>query len=153
MRGRFLVLLGIVAIILTAVSQVLPRQGVQKRIKFPEYDRVTGKIKSLLTGEKATPQKNGYILVEEARLETYVYDGGSRNIDLIIEAPRCLFNFRTRVASSAGNMKVSRADGQAAIEGRGFVWDQRSSTLVISNDVQTVMKNGFMANTKNDQDR
>jgi len=153
MRGRFLVLLGIVAIILTAVSQVLPRQGVQKRIKFPEYDRVTGKIKSLLTGEKATPQKNGYILVEEARLETYVYDGVSRNIDLIIEAPRCLFNFRTRVASSAGNMKVSRADGQAAIEGRGFVWDQRSSTLVISNDVQTVMKNGFMANTKNDQDR
>jgi len=153
MRGRFLVLLGVVAIILTAVSQVLPRQGVQKRIKFPEYDRVTGKIKSLLTGEKATPQKNGYILVEEARLETYVYDGVSRNIDLIIEAPRCLFNFRTRVASSAGNMKVSRADGQAAIEGRGFVWDQRSSTLVISNDVQTVMKNGFMANTKNDQDR
>ena len=153
MRGRFLVLLGIVTVILTAIAQVLPRQAVQKRIKFPEYDRTTGKIMSLLTGEKATPQKNGYILVEEARLETYVYDGEIRNIDLIIEARRCLFSFRTRVASSAGRMRVSRADGQAAIEGRGFVWDQRSSTLVISNEVRTVMKNGFMAKAKNDQDR
>jgi len=82
-----------------------------------------------------------------------VYDGTTKNIDLIIEAPRCLFNFRTRVASSAGNMKVSRADGQAAIEGRGFVWDQQSTVLVISNDVRTVMQNGFTADSKNVQDR
>ena len=153
MRGRFFILLGIVAILLTAIAQVRSGQGIQKRIKFPEYNRANGKIKSLLTGERATPQKNGYILVEKARLETYMYDGTTKNIDLIIEAPRCLFNFRTRIASSVGRMIVSRADGQAAMEGRGFVWDQRSSTLVISNDVQTVMKNGFTPNTKNVQDR
>lgn len=153
MRGRFFILLGIVAVLLTAIAQVRSGQGVQKRIKFPEYDRATGKIRSLLTGERATPQKNGYILVEKARLETYVYDGTTKNIDLIIEAPKCLFNFRTRVASSAGNMKVSRADGQAAIEGRGFVWDQQSTVLVISNDVRTVMQNGFTADSKNVQDR
>jgi hypothetical protein len=153
MRGRFFILLGIVAVLLTAIAQVRSGQGVQKWIKFPEYDRATGKIRSLLTGERATPQKNGYILVEKARLETYVYDGTTKNIDLIIEAPKCLFNFRTRVASSAGNMKVSRADGQAAIEGRGFVWDQQSTVLVISNDVRTVMQNGFTADSKNVQDR
>ena len=148
MRGRLFNLLGIVAVLLTAIAQVRSEQGVQKRIKFPEYDRATGKIKSLLTGDRATPQKNGYILVEKARLETYMYDGTTKNIDLIIEVPRCLFNFRTRVASSVGRMRVSRADGQAAIEGRGFAWDQRSSTLVISNEVRTVMKNGFMAKAK-----
>ena len=153
MRGRFFILLGIVAVLLTAIAQVRSGQGVQKRIKFPEYDRATGKIKSLLTGDRATPQKNGYILVEKARLETYVYDGTTKSIDLIIKAPKCLFNFRNRVASSAGNMKVSRADGQAAIEGRGFVWDQQSTVLVISNDVRTVMQNGFTADSKNVQDR
>ena len=153
MRGRFFILFGIVAVLLTAVAQVRSGQGVQRRIKFPEFDRATGKIKSLLTGERATPQQNGYILVEKARLETYMYDGATKNIDLIIEAPRCLFNFQTRLASSVGRMRVSRADGQAAIEGRGFVWDQKSSTLVISNDVQTVMKNGFMPNIKNVQNR
>ena len=153
MRGRILILLGMVTVILTAIAQVLPRQAVQKRIKFPEYDRTTGKIKSLLTGKKAIPQKNGYILVEEAKLETYVYDGAIQNIDLIIHAPKCLFNFSTRVASSAGSLTVRRADGQAMMEGRGFVWEQRSSTLVISNDVQMVIKNGSMERAKNDQDR
>ncbi len=143
MRGRILILLGTVTVILAAIAQVLPRQAVQKRIKFPEYDRTTGKIKSLLTGKKAIPQKNGYILVEEAKLETYVYDGSIQNIDLIIHAPKCFFNFSTRVASSAGSLTVRRADGQAMMKGRGFVWEQRSSTLVISNDVQTVVKNGL----------
>ena len=153
MPGRFLVLLGIVTVILTAIAQVLPRQAVQKRIKFPEYDRTTGKIMSLLTGKKATPQKNGYILVEEARLETYLYDGEIRNIDLIIHAPKCLFNFSTHVASSAGPMTVRRADGQAMIEGRGFAWDQRNGTLVISNAVKSVMENGFMPTVKNVKNR
>ena len=148
MRIRILILLGTIAVIVTAIAQVLPRHAVQKRIKFPEYDRTTGKIKSLLTGKKAIPQKNGFILVEEAKLETYVYDGAIQNIDLIIHAPKCFFNFGSRVASSAGSLTVRRADGQAMMKGRGFVWEQRSSTLVISNDVQTVVKNGFMAKNK-----
>ena len=153
MRGRILILLGMVTVVLTAIAQVLPRQAVQKRIKFPEYDRTTGKIMSLLMGEKATPQKNGYILVEEARLETYVYDGAIKNIDLIIHSPKCLFNFTTRVASSADSMSVRRADGQAMIEGRGFAWDQRNGTLVISNAVETVMENGFMPTVRNIKNR
>jgi|TARA_B100001971_G_scaffold85197_1_gene78749 hypothetical protein len=150
MLSRNWVYLGVIALILGGIAQVLSGQGVQKRIQFPEYDRTTGKVKSLLIGEKATPQKNGLILVEKARLETYVYDGTTRNIDLIIRAPRCFFNFSTRVASSAGPMMMRRADGQAMMEGRGFVWEQRGSTLVISNDVRTVTKNGFSANMKND---
>ena len=153
MRGRILILLGLVAVILTAIAQILPGQAVQKQIKFPEYDRTTGKIKSLLTGEKAIPQKNGYILVEEAKLETYVYDGAIKNIDLIIHTPKCLFNFTTRVASSAEDMTVRRADGQAMIEGRGFAWDQRNGTLVISNAVKSVMENGFMPTIRNVKNR
>jgi len=39
---------------------------------------------SLLTGDKAVPQKNGIILVEGARLETYNYRGAKKKVDLII---------------------------------------------------------------------
>jgi hypothetical protein len=148
MYGRFLGYFAGGASILMVGVQVLLGQGVQKRIKFPEYDRTTGRIKSLLIGKKATPQGDGHILVEEARMETYVYTGAIQNIDLIMEAPRCLFNFKTRVASSAGQMRVYRADGQAEIGGRGFLWKQRSSTLVISNDVQTVTNKGFTSKTE-----
>ena len=76
-----------------AMAQVIPGQGVQKRIKFPEYDRTKGRITSLLTGDQAIPQKNGTVLVKGARLETYKYDGVQRKVDLIMEAPTCLLNF------------------------------------------------------------
>ena len=129
-------------------AQVIPGQGVQKRIKFPEYDRQNGKIMSLLTGDKAVPQKNGIILVEGARLETYNYRGAKKKVDLIIEAQTCLFELRSRIASSAGPMKAYRPDGGAMIEGDGFLWRHKPSVLVISNNVRTVMNQGFSINEK-----
>ena len=128
------------------VAQVIPGQGVQKRIKFPEYDRTKGRITSLLTGDQAIPQSNGMILVKGARLETYKYNGEQRKVDLIMEAPTCFFEFRTRVASSSGPMRVFRADGGAVLEGRGFSWRQNPSLLVISNNVRTITKQGFSLN-------
>ena len=121
----------------------MPEQGGQKRIKYPEYDRATGRIKSLLTGDTAVQVEGGLMLITGMRLETYQYDGASRNVDLIIEAPECLFSFRTHVASSDGLMTLHRADGDASLSGRGFEWRQRESTLTISNNVRTVTREGF----------
>ena len=129
-------------------AQVIPGQGVQKRIKFPEYDRQSGRIISLLTGDRAVPKKNGIILVEGARLETYNYRGAKKKVDLIIEAQTCLFELRSRVASSAGPMRAYRSDGGAMIEGAGFLWRHKLSLLVISNNVRTVMNQGFSMNEK-----
>ena len=135
-------------LVFCVTGQVIPGQGVQKRIKFPEYDRQTGRITSLLTGDRAVPQKNGIILVEGARLETYIYRGGEKNVDLIIEAPTCLFELRTRVASSPGPMKAYRSDGEAMLMGNGFLWRHRPALLIISNNVRTVMNQGFSINEK-----
>ena len=121
----------------------MPEQGGQKRIKYPEYDRATGRIKSLLTGDTAVQLEGGLMLITGMRLETYQYNGASRNVGLIIEAPECLFSFRTHVASSDGPMTLRRADGDASLSGRGFEWRQRESTLTISNNVRTVTREGF----------
>jgi hypothetical protein len=136
------------ALICSVFGQVTPGQGVQKRIQFPEYDRRTGRMISLLTGDKAVPQKNGIILVEGARLKTYRYRGAKKNEDLIIEARTCLFDLRSRMASSAGPMKVYRSDGGAVLEGKGFVWRHKPSLLIVSNNVRTVMSQGFSINEK-----
>ena len=129
-------------------GQVIPSQGVQKKIKFPEYDRKNGRIISLLTGDKAVQHNNGLILVEGARMETYKYEGIKKNVDLIIEAPACFFDLRNRIASSGGAMRVYRSDGQAMLEGRGFMWQHNPGFLVISNNVKTVMNQGFSINDK-----
>ena len=130
----------------TAQASEAPIQAGQKRIKFPEYDRASGRIKSLLTGDKAVQVDGGMILITEMRLETYEYDGAARKVGLIIEAPECLFSFRTHVASSDGPMTLRRADGDASLSGRGFEWHQRESYLTISNNVKTVTRKGFSIN-------
>ena len=141
-------LIAVILLVNWVGGQVLPSQGVQKKIKFPEYDRKNGRIVSLLTGDKAVPYNNGLILVEGARMETYKYEGIKKNVDLIIEAPACFFDLRDRVASSSGAMKVYRSDGQAMLEGRGFMWQHNPGFLIISNNVKTVMNQGFSINEK-----
>ena len=121
-------------------------KGGQKLIKYPEYDRATGQIKSLLTGDTAVQVEGGKIFITRMRLETYQYDGASQKVDLIIEAPECLFSFRTHVASSDGPMTLRRADGDASLSGCGFEWRQRESILSISNQVKTVTRKGFSIN-------
>lgn len=121
-------------------------QAGQKRIKYPEYERATGQIKSLLTGDTAVQVEGGMMLITGMRMETYKYDGGTQKVDLIIEAPECLFSFRTHVASSDGPMTLRRADGDASLSGRGFEWHQRESYLTISNNVKTVTRKGFSIN-------
>jgi hypothetical protein len=123
-----------------------PNQAGQKRIKYPEYERATGQIKSLLTGDTAVQVEGGMMLITGMRMETYKYDGGTQKVDLIIEAPECLFSFRTHVASSDGPMTLRRADGDASLSGRGFEWHQRESYLTISNNVKTVTRKGFSIN-------
>ncbi len=142
MTNKLLIALAVLLLGLTNGAKA-QAGGVQKRIKFPEFDRATGRIKSILTGDKAVRAEGGGLLITGARLETYQYHGNQRIVDLIIEAPTCLFSFRTRVASSDGPVTLRRADGDASLSGRGFKWNQRESTLAIFNDVRTVTSKGF----------
>lgn len=133
-----------VALLLTGLglsAQVLPGQGVQKRIKLPDHDRTgSGRLRSLLMGDSMVPRGPGRMLVRGVRLETYAYDGDRRIVDLIVEAPECFFDLRTRVVSSSGPMKATRADGTMRLEGVGFEWQQLTSRLVVHHNVRTVLK-------------
>ena len=122
-------------------AQVLPGQGVQKRVKLPDHDRGgTGRLRSLLMGDSMVAKEPGVMLVRGVRLETYAYDGEQRIVDLVVEAPECIFNLRTRVVSSTGPMKAARADGGLRLNGVGFEWKQKVSKLVVHNNVRTVLR-------------
>lgn len=122
-------------------AQGLTGHGVQKRVKLPDHDRGgSGRLRSLLMGDSMIAKGPGLMLVRGVRLETYAYDGDQRMVDLIVEAPECLFNLRTRVVSSAGPMKATRADGGLRLVGVGFEWKQQVSRLVVHNNVRTILK-------------
>ena len=128
-----------IALAVAAVGQVLPGKGIQKGIKFPEYDRQSGKIRSLLTSATALQQKGGPIQLTGVRLETYSYDSGQRKVELVVETPHCLFDVEKRIANSPGAVNVYRTDRRVSLTGEGFLWNSESGLLIVSNNVRTVV--------------
>ena len=107
--------------------------GSGKDFKLPEYD-AQGRLKSQVTGKGVKQLPNNQMLITTLHLETYRDDG---KVDLIVEAPECLYDSKRRTATSAGEMKARQADGKFTITGRGFEWQQTNSVLIISNRVHT----------------
>ena len=115
-------------------------EGVTKGFKFPEYDE-QNRLKSMLTGNEARPQGSDLILITALRVETYDQDG---KVDMIVEAPECLFDRKNKSARSAGSMEARSANGLFRVTGRGFEWDQAGGRLVITNDSRTEISKQMM---------
>ncbi len=148
-RARTLWLALALAGAVAAWAQGLPGEGVQRGIKFPEHDRQTGRIKSLLYGATGVQQPDGLVHVTGMRVETYTYRDNARALEMIVEAPACVFDFRTKTASSSGPMKAYRADGGLTLEGVGFRWCQTNSMLSVSNQVRTLLRSDLFLSPPN----
>ncbi len=99
--------------------------------------------KSVLRGKDVREVKpSGTGMVEILGMQAETYRGQAK--DMIVEAPQCVFNTRTKVASSAGALSIRTADGRFSIVGEGFRWEMgdsaQNSRLVISNQVQSSIR-------------
>jgi lipopolysaccharide export system protein LptA len=59
----------------------------------------------------------------------------SNQVTLTIEAPQCLYNNQTQVATSAETISLKMSGGRFSITGRGWTWAAGESRLIISNAV------------------
>jgi lipopolysaccharide export system protein LptA len=59
----------------------------------------------------------------------------SNQVTLTIEAPQCLYNNQTQVATSAEAITLKMSGGRFSITGRGWTWTAGESRLIISNAV------------------
>jgi len=109
--------------------------------KFPDYDRVSSALKSLLTGRTARQQQDGTVQVTELRVETYSYPrSAARELETLVLAPTCKFDMNQKLASSSGPVRIERADGQFTITGEGFELRQSDAVFTISNNVHAVLR-------------
>ncbi|MEW6157155.1 MAG: LptA/OstA family protein [Verrucomicrobiota bacterium] len=111
---------------------------------FSTVDTDSSGRKARLKGSDAERRKDGKILIKGLHIETY-REGDK--LDMIVEAPECIFDPEKKVASSDGPLKVRTADQRFAIAGRGFRWQQLDSSLAISNDVHTVLRKTLLSPT------
>jgi lipopolysaccharide export system protein LptA len=91
--------------------------------------------RTVIKGKDAEALRDGKlrlfgIVVEEYRGETR---------DLIIEAADGMYDPSTQLAWSTNQLSVRTGDGRFEMRGRGFLWNQGTSTLIISNEVHTVL--------------
>ncbi len=93
----------------------------------------------LLTGTGARTQPDGTVWLETARVE-HQYPAGPTHVQLLILATNCVVDLRANRVSSAAGLHVATGDGQLALEGTGFQWQQTTGELVVSNQVLTRLR-------------
>lgn len=113
--------------------------GRVKHFMVPEYFDPPREnvLKSRLTGGEAEPQPGGSFLLREVKAETFREDG---ELDLVLAAPECVYESKARIIRSAGWLRAASGDGRLAMEGEGFLWQQATGKLIISNRVHTVIQ-------------
>jgi lipopolysaccharide assembly outer membrane protein LptD (OstA) len=107
--------------------------------KVPEYYEAPNQkqLKSLLRGAIAEPNKNSEVKITDLRVETYREDG---SVESVVEAPECIYNYKTRQASSTGHIQARTGDDRMSIEGDGFQLTITNKSLTISNNIHTVIR-------------
>jgi hypothetical protein len=94
-------------------------------------------IQLLFSGAEAEPIAGGLLLVKQVKLEHFDLSG---KLQLIAEAPECIYDPVNAVANSPGAVHVRNGDGSLTIDGEGFLWRQHESVFTISNKVDTVFE-------------
>ena len=114
-------------------------EGVQGgfRLAEPYGPPHQNQMKFLLAGAEARAQGSSVYLVAQMKLQTFRTNGEP---EIVIEAPECVYDSAKRLAGSAGRLRVETGDGRFFVEGEGFLWRQTNSSLIISNEVHTIIR-------------
>jgi len=122
-------------------AQLATGGSIKGGFKFPDYDRVSSTLKSLLTGRTARQQQDGTVHVTDLRVETYAYPTPEqKEVEVVVQAPTCSFDMERKLASSPGPVRIERADGQFTILGEGFELKQADAVFNISNNVHAILR-------------
>jgi lipopolysaccharide export system protein LptA len=135
----FLILLLSASVV--SVRAQLPQGLSGKRIAYAIQDK--GKLKAILYGENAKQITRSEVLITKFTMKTF-RNGDTNQLEVVAEAPECLANLNASVASSAGPIKAYTAATNLYIEGVGFFCQQSNALLVISNNVETIIRKDFL---------
>jgi hypothetical protein len=133
------------AAVLVVVGQPL-NFGRVKEFMVPDYfdPPHENQLRSRLTGSEAEPMAGGRFVLKRIRLESFRLDG---LCEFRITAPEAIYDNARRAAYSASEVHLESGDGRLTVDGRGFLWDQTNSIVVISNDQRTILRPASVAGT------
>jgi hypothetical protein len=97
-------------------------------------------VETRLSGAAMSPLPGAALYdVKKLKIERFGLDG---RLEAVAEAPECIYAPLDGVASSPGHLDLLLDDGKIHLQGEGFLWQRNESSLIISNQVRTVIKMG-----------
>jgi len=93
-----------------------------------------------LSGAEALPLPGMRFVLKEMQVEKFSSDG---KLQALVRAPECNYAYFDKMADSAGHLEMQSGDGKFHVEGDGFLWQEKSRSLTISNHVHTVIRIGI----------
>ncbi len=117
------------------------------KVAEPHASPYETRMKSLLEGGKGLPLGGSIILLsEEVTLRTFSI---TNTPQIVVKCRECFYNSTNHEVNSAGPIHMQTADGKFQIEGTGFLWRQTNSSLVISNNVHTLIQSASLGQATN----
>ena len=97
-------------------------------------------VKTEFSGTEAAPISGGgsKALLKGVKIKQFSVTGG--NPQMIAETPECIYDRKRQEVTSSGPLKVHAQEGKLFLEGTGFLLHQTNSSLVISNDVHSILQ-------------
>ncbi len=140
-------LAAVVVLGFTASAQ-LTRLDRAKGFKLPEYFPATNgmqKLKTLLTGSEAQLVSAGVFRLTDPRIEGYSEAG---QLDWVAASLEATVNMASRNVTVTGTNQVifRTASTNFFVTGRGFLWQQSNSVLILSNETRTWIDKAAMTN-------
>lgn len=103
---------------------------------FPSPNEQQMKLR--MTGDEMVPLPGMLFSVKQMTIEKFNVDG---KLEAVVQAPECTYAQLDGLASSSGHLDAKIGD-RIHIQGDGFLYRQSDNSLVISNNVYTVIKAG-----------
>ena len=122
------------------------KMGTGKDFVFPDYYPASNgvrRLKSVVAGKEAQPISNSIFALKFPKLTNYTIEG---KVDWTASSPECTVNLNTREVSGNTNLVFETADERLRQTGVGFLWQQNSSVLIISNQSQTKIDKQALTN-------
>lgn len=114
-------------------------RGFKAPARYPAKPGQPERVQSMIFGDSATPRLDGRIIIDGLRIELYP-NRDRPPTNLIAKAAQCVFDRNTETAFSSNRLQVASGDGRLTIEGTGFLWRQTNASLIISNEVHTLIR-------------
>jgi len=97
----------------------------------------------LLKGTDAQPLGNKLFEITAPKVTSF---GASNNVEMMIEAPKCIYDSGSNVAYSDSELSFKTTDRRFSIQGKGWRWDPSVSHLTISNQVVAFVQKAALGN-------